>query len=185
MWESESSRPSGGFSVIQNPESPLAEAKYTMGTNLKRITVSLLLVVGVVVLISALSSGEPGKDVETVAAFDVPMLVGKDLSGLVAELGIPDNNSEPNMLQIENGTKTWEKSWERGDYFLMATYDVKTRNVIDLFIGAETDAGFVQFRDTKNILKVGGLSSSATGYSVEFVKARNTPGYTGAVIKER
>lgn len=150
----------------------------------------LLVLFGLGVIVSAASnSNKPTPEVAQVqtvsAAFDVPSLVGKRLAELTQTLGTPTNNSEPTQQMINGGVDTWEKTWERGDYSLMVTYDIKTKKVIDLFLGSNTDAGFKQFEDTNNILKAGNLSTSDPRYSVEFVKAKNDPGYTGAIIRQK
>ena len=118
-------------------------------------------------------------------AYDVPSLVGLSLTEIREKLGTPSYDTEPNEQQIYLGVDTWEKSWDLGEYSIMATYDFKTKKVVDLFFGADTDAAFEQFKDTGNILAAGGLSTSDPKYSVEFVKAKNAPGYTGAIIRAK
>lgn len=125
------------------------------------------------------------QEVASVHVFDIPALLGKDIDALEKTLGTPSNDTEPTAAQLELGTNTWEKSWTKGEYSLMATYDVKTKKVIDLFLGADSDAAFKRFEDTNNILAVGNLSRSNNRYSVEFIKARNGPGYTGVIVKAK
>lgn len=120
------------------------------------------------------------------AAYDVPSLLGLSLEELEQKLGTPSYDTEPTAQQLAlGGIDTWEKSWDNGDYGLMATYDIKTKKVTDLFISADTDAAFKKFEDTDNILAAGNLSKSDSRYSVEFVKAKNGPGYTGAIIRAK
>jgi hypothetical protein len=120
------------------------------------------------------------------AAYDVSSLVGLSLTELRTKLGTPSYDTEPTAQQLAlGGIDTWEKSWDVGEYSIMATYDIKTKEITDLFFGADTDAAFKQFEDTNNILAAGNLSTSDPKYSVEFVKAKNGPGYTGAVIREK
>lgn len=139
-------------------------------------------------LISQGDDTEPAAVTETrpSVAYDVPSLVGLSLAEIREKLGTPSYDTEPTERQLSlGGIDTWEKSWDLGEYSLMATYDFKTKKVVDLFFGADTDAAFEQFKDTANILAAGGLSTSDPKYSVEFVKAKNAPGYTGAIIREK
>jgi hypothetical protein len=109
-----------------------------------------------------------------------------ELKTQTTKLGTPSYDTEPTAQQLAlGGIDTWEKSWDVGEYSIMATYDIKTKEITDLFFGADTDAAFKQFEDTNNILAAGNLSTSDPKYSVEFVKAKNGPGYTGAVIREK
>lgn len=125
------------------------------------------------------------QEVVSVHVFDIPALLGKNIGALKQALGTPSDDTEPTAAQLELGTDTWEKSWTKGEYSLMATYDVKTKKVIDLFLGADSDAAFKRFEDTNNILAAGNLSRSNNQYSVEFVRARNGPGYTGAIVRAK
>lgn len=168
--------------------SPIQKKK---GSLLKKIGIGIAIFFGFIILVGILSgpsSDTPqntNTDQKQIATFDVPTLVGKNIPELVVALGTPDENTEPNALQLENGTKTWEKSWKKDNYFLMATYDVVTMEVVDLFVGADNDAGFESFKNTDNILKAGNLTINNATYSVEFVKARNADGYTGAIVKKK
>ncbi len=67
----------------------------------------------------------------------------------------------------------------------MATYNVQTKEVVDLFLGTNTDAAFASFSDTGNILKVGNLKKNDSRYSIEFVRALKGDGYTGAIVREK
>lgn len=116
--------------------------------------------------------------------FDVPSLVGKDLKQLREILGTPSYDKEPTVQQVAL-VDTWEKTWTREGYDLMVTYNIKTKKVVDLFLGADTDATYAIFENTNNILKVGNLQPNSNEYSVEFVKVIKGNGYTGAIIKRK
>lgn len=127
-------------------------------------------------------------------AFDVPSLLDKNLSQLTAELGTPDENSEPTATYRQfSDVRTWDKAWYRNGYSLNATYNIDNGKVVDLFVGTHTDAALVTFRDTANILTVGNLTTNDQRYSVEFVKLKAvlgrpgaTPeGYTGAIVRAK
>lgn len=150
----------------------------------------LLVLFGLGVIVSAPSnSNKPTSEVvqvQTVSvAFDVPSLVGKSFAELTQTLGTSTNNSEPTQRMIDGGVDTWEKTWTKDGYSLMVTYEIKTKEIVDLFLGANSDAVFKQFEDTNNILKAGNLSTNDPRYTVEFVKAKNGPGYTGAIVRTK
>ena len=159
------------------------------GSWVKKIAIGVILFSVFIIIISAIagSSQTPTTSTNQVstAIFDVPSLVGKDLTELIADLGTPDENTEPTPLQTEHGTKTWEKAWKRDGYSLLATHDTSSTHVVDLFLGADSDAVFEKFKDTDNILKAGNLTQTDSQYSVEFVKAKNASGYTGAIVREK
>lgn len=127
-------------------------------------------------------------------AFDVPSLLGKNISELAAILGTPDENAEPTATYRQfSDVRTWDKAWYRDGYSLSASYNIDSGKVVDLFVGTHTDAALVTFRNTANILTVGNLTTSDPLYSVEFVKLKAilgqsgaTPeGYTGAIVKAK
>ncbi len=159
---------------------------FSISTPLKIVLLFGIIIMGGY-LISQDSDTAPAAVTETrpSVAYDVPSLVGLSLTEIREKLGTPSYDTEPNEQQIYLGVDTWEKSWDLGEYSIMATYDFKTKKVVDLFFGADTDAAFEQFKDTDNILAAGGLSTSDPKYSVEFVKAKNAPGYTGAIIRAK
>lgn len=140
-------------------------------------------------LIIAVGGSEPSTQTSEEAApaysFDVPSLIGKDMEELEAELGTPTTYTPPTEAQLASGIQEWEKDWKKGEHHLMATYNVQTGEVIDLFIGADTDAAFESFSDTDNILKAGNLTENDPRYSVEFVKALRGGGYTGAIVRAK
>lgn len=116
--------------------------------------------------------------------FDIPSLVGKDVKQLREILGTPSYDKEPTSQQAAL-FDTWEKTWTREGYDLMVTYNIKNKKVVDLFLGADTDAAYAVFENTNNILKVGNLQTNSSEYSVKFIKAIKDTGYTGATIVKR
>lgn len=116
--------------------------------------------------------------------FNIPELVGKNLNELIVLLGTPTQDSEPTQLQSDMFTN-WEKAWVKDGYFILATYDIKTKKIVDLFLGTDNEASFETFKNTENILNIGNISTSSNSYSVNFVKALNADGYTGAIVKEK
>lgn len=132
-----------------------------------------------------IATPEPVKQEVNMTVFDIPLLVGKDLAQIKVILGTPSSDTEPTQLQINSGIDEWEKTWKKGEYSLMVTYDVKTKEVKDLFLSADTDNAFEAFKDRNFILKIGNLERSSNTYSVEFVKALKGDGYTGAIVREK
>jgi hypothetical protein len=87
--------------------------------------------------------------------FDVPSLIGKNLSELETILGVPNYNDAPPATYVKmSDIRTWEKTWNKDGYSLMVTYNIDTNKVIELFLGSDSDASLVTFRNTVNILKV-------------------------------
>jgi hypothetical protein len=118
-------------------------------------------------------------------AFDIPSLVGKSLSELETTLGTPTQYTIPPTANVDGSKiKTWEKTWQKNDHSLMVTYNLATNEVIDLFLSADSDVAFANFRSRENILKVGNLSSSSTAYTLKFVETmkKSDDGYTGVTI---
>lgn len=172
-------------------EQVLTEKPKKVRTRGEKIMIGVVAAIGfffVIGLIGAINSSPSAPVTQPVAvrqAVDVPSLVGLSLTEIREKLGTPSYDTEPNDRQIALGVDTWEKSWDVGEYSIMATYDYKTKKVTDIFFGGNSDAAFERFKDTNNILAAGGLSTGDPKYSVEFVKAKNAPGYTGAIIRAK
>lgn len=113
-----------------------------------------------------------------VRAFDVPSLVGKDIHEIRVVLGTPTWDVEPTPLQIESGTKEWNKNYERKGITLSITYSIATGKVIELFVEKQSE-------NASDILAAGNLSQNDSRYSVELIKSVNASGYTGAVVKAK
>lgn len=100
-------------------------------------------------------------------------------------LGTPSHGLEPTADQLKLGIRSWEKTWSRDDHYLLVTYDVETRRVIDVFVGSESDAVFASFKQTDNILKAANLTGNEPRFDIEFVKALRGGGYTGAIVRQK
>jgi hypothetical protein len=121
-------------------------------------------------------------------AFDVPSLVGKSVSELETALGTPTKYTVPPTANVDGSKiETWEKTWEKNEHSLMVTYNVTTNEVVDLFLSADSDSAFDNFKSKDNILLVGNLSADSTAYELEFVETMNASdtGYTGVIIKAK
>lgn len=172
-------------------EQVLSEKPKKVRTRGEKIMLGVVAVIAfffIIGLIGAIGSTPSAPTPQPVVqqAVDVPSLVGLSLAEVEAKLGTPSYDTEPTAIQLQYGNiTTWEKTWDIGEYSVMATYDYKTKKVADLFFGGNSDAAFERFKDTNNILAAGGLSLSDPKYSVEFVKAKNAPGYTGAIVRQK
>ncbi len=121
-------------------------------------------------------------------AFDVPSLVGKTVSEIESTLGTPTKFTVPPTTNVDGSKiETWEKTWEKNEHSLMATYNLATNEVVDLFLSADSDSAFANFKSKDNILLVGNLSGDSTAYELEFVETMNASdtGYTGVIIKAK
>ncbi len=121
-------------------------------------------------------------------AFDVPSLIGKTVTELETTLGTPTKYTIPPTANVDGSKiETWEKTWEKNEHSLMVTYNLATNEVVDLFLSADSDSAFANFKSKDNILLVGNLSADSTAYELEFVETMNTTdtGYTGVIVKEK
>lgn len=131
--------------------------------------------------------GAPDKPATTATVplkpiFDVPALLGKDIDQVKQVLGKPEQDDEPDAVQMKMGIIEWEKSFKRDTAALLVTYDAKTRKVTDFFIS--TNHG--KTADTAPLLQLANLKEGAAGFSIEPVPMLANPAlFTGvkAVIK--
>jgi len=118
--------------------------------------------------------------VEVSVIFDLNSLYGKNIDEIVGILGKPENDSEPTELQIQIGTKEWDKTFQKGGYELLVTYYVDTRKVKDFFVPTNDSSGAT--KDTQTLKYVSGVNNS-NNYIVSPVKAIKDPTiYTGIII---
>lgn len=114
--------------------------------------------------------------------FDIPTLEGKNIDEIVKVWGIPSSNTEPTKLQLKNGVNEWDKSYKKGGYELLITYNPKTRNVIDFFIGTKDSSG--KTNNYTDLLQIANISENSKTIIVEPVKTVQDPEfYTGIKIK--
>jgi len=162
------------------------QGKIPHWTIFKKAIAGLFGLIIISIIIASGSDSKP-KEITSIPAsnvqnyvFDIPSLIGKNLSEIKIILGTSETSIEPTQFQIDNGVDIWEKVWKKNGYSVMATYNIKTKEIIDLFLSSDNI-----FTNTTDILKTGNLSLDNSKYSVEFVKSlnKNIPGYTGAIIK--
>jgi hypothetical protein len=114
--------------------------------------------------------------------FDIKALDGKNIDGIVKVLGDPTTNTEPTKLQLKDGVSEWDKSFKKDGYELLITYNPKTREVIDFFIGTKDPSG--KTTDYKDLLQVTNVSEVSSKIIVEPVKTIQDPeSFTGIKIK--
>lgn len=122
---------------------------------------------------------------ETIQAtsFDIPRLVGKDVDGIIKDLGIPWDNWEPTTDDIKSGVKVWDKSWKSGDgkTFLVINYLISNRKVISFFIYTKESAQGT--KNKRHLLLAGKLREDSPYYRTKFVPAKDDPAlFTGITI---
>jgi len=114
--------------------------------------------------------------------FDVPALVGKDINGVQASLGTPEEDDS--RFVWPNGDDEHQKNWTRQRVLLLATYHSRTSQIVDLFIGTDDPSGATD--DKGKLLNQGNLQDGDPRYTIEFVHAGNSPDrYTGVKIIPR
>jgi hypothetical protein len=102
---------------------------------------------------------------------------------IIKKLGKPTINTEPTKSQIKSGTKEWDKTYEKDGYSLLITYDIKTRNIIDFFIGTKESAGSNNYDD---LLQITNIKNNTSKVIVEPVQSLKDPNlYTGIKIKTK
>jgi hypothetical protein len=116
--------------------------------------------------------------------FDINALDGKNIDEIIKVLGNPTTNSEPTRLQLKDGVSEWDKSFKKDGYELLITYNPKTREVIDFFIGTKDPSG--KTTDYKDLLQVTNVSEGSSKIIVEPVKTIQDPeSFTGIKIKTK
>lgn len=118
----------------------------------------------------------------TKPVFDIPSLVGKNMTEIKAIIGNPTGAySEPTTQQLALDPKTWTSEWDKDGQDLSIEYEVKTLEVINFFISTDDPSGAT--KDTDRLLKIGNLTRNDPRYKVEFVSAIGDPtSYTGVKI---
>ncbi len=120
----------------------------------------------------------------TEPVFDIPSLLGKDVSKIQEALGEPV--SSPAVPKLYEG-KDWDRAWEKSNQRLAVSYDLKTSKVIDFFLNTDDPSGATKDKD--RLLRVGNLKADDSRYVLEFVPVKdfyNMPGsYTGVKVTPR
>ncbi len=112
--------------------------------------------------------------------FDIPSLVGKDITGVKAALGTP-KDKEPTAQQIKLGTKEWSLTFEKEGKELLVTYNTASGKITDYFIGTDDPSG--KTKDKNHLLELGNINEGDSRYKVEFVKALKDPSvFTGVKV---
>lgn len=137
---------------------------------------------------SAVPSGTPQAVIsKTIASptprpyvFDVPALIGKDITGVKAELGTP-KDKEPTAQQINFGAKEWYLTFGKDDKELLVTYDIASGRIKDFFISTDDPSG--KTKDKNHLLELGNINEGDSHYKIEFVKAIIDPSvFTGVKV---
>ena len=136
--------------------------------NMKRIISGVLLV-------ACLTAGCGGSSPPEPSTYDVPSLVGKDIGGVKAVLGPPEDDTEKIW---PNGDDENNKEWNKNKKMLLVTFRKNTRKITDFFVGCDSSSGACG--DKQHLLQIGNLKEGDARYRIEFVPAMGHPGeFTG------
>jgi hypothetical protein len=112
--------------------------------------------------------------------FDVPSLIGKDLTETTKVLGTAEGKN-PTGAQIQKGVRQWDKTFSKDGHKLLITYVVTSGKIIDFFL--ETDDPSGKTKDKAHLLELTNATENDSRYTVEFVKALVEPeNFTGIKI---
>jgi hypothetical protein len=112
--------------------------------------------------------------------FDVPSFVGKDMTGLTKELGVPEGKN-PTGAQIQKGVAEWSKTFTKDGEKLLVTYVVTTGKVVEFYLETNDPSGKTQ--DKKLLLEMVNAKEDDSLYSVEFVEdVSDSASFTGIKI---
>jgi hypothetical protein len=146
---------------------------------------NVLAFVSITCFIGCVQNGSQSKEVDKKildVLFDLPTLEGKSIDEIVKFWGDPSTNTEPTKLQLKNGVNEWDKTYKKGGYELLITYNPKTRNVIDFFIGTKDASG--KTNDYTDILQVTNVSPNSKTIIIEPIKTIKDPDFfTGIKLK--
>jgi hypothetical protein len=122
---------------------------------------------------------------QNITVFDVEALYGKNIDNIRAVLGKPTDGdyTEPNAQQLQLGTTEWNNTFKKDEYELLVTYDVKSREVIDFFVGTDDPSGA-----TKNIEKLEKVLNvqNSSNFTIKPVKNLKDPSvYTGIIVRPK
>jgi hypothetical protein len=114
-------------------------------------------------------------------AFDVPSLVGKDITAIRATLGAPSEYTDPNSVQHPADMTEWDALWNNKNVGLLVTYNIQTGKVVDFFVSTNDPSG--ASGDTQTLIDQSHAEEGAVTYRIEKVAAAGHPGeYTGIKI---
>ena len=127
---------------------------------------------------NATASNADSSTAAATPAFDVPALVGKNIDQIRKRLGTPvDRHIEPPPTV---STDEWSNEFHHDGRSLLVTYNPKTRQVEDFFVGDDTASAPIT--DYSPLLPVVNAKESSPDYYIEPVPAMGESGYTGIKI---
>jgi hypothetical protein len=114
------------------------------------------------------------------AIFDVPSLIGLNISQVKAKLGAPSEFDDPAKMPATAIITELNMSWEKQGRNLLATYQPSNGRVVDFFIATNDATGATP--DVTDIYPIGNLSEGDSRYSLKPVQAGNSGKFTGIII---
>jgi hypothetical protein len=110
---------------------------------------------------------------------DVPALIGKNYTQVVAAIGKPKFKPEPSNPKVPKGI--WVSDWWFDNGLLTVEYQQKSLKVVSFFLATSESA--YGTKDQTALLAAGKLKRSDPRYKITFVKAKGTSNqYTGVII---
>ena len=126
-------------------------------------------------------------------AFNYDVLLTKNIDEIRIILGAPlDTNPEPSDLNNYavggQGIEKWDNIFHNKEgKELLATFNPKTRSLIDLFVSTRDPKGYTN--NKQELLDIYGIDKNSSQYTLEFVKtiAKNdsNSNYTGIKILKK
>jgi hypothetical protein len=112
-------------------------SKITTWMKTHKIITGILAIILLIIIIP----GSPKKDpvvqsVDQKVIFDVPSLVGKNVTEIVTILGTPSSNDVPKEEQLLSN-REWDMSFRKDGFQLLVTYNYDTKVVKDFFFGGD------------------------------------------------
>lgn len=156
-------------------------SKITTWMKTHKIITGILAIILLIIIIP----GSPKKDpvvqsVDQKVIFDVPSLVGKNVTEIVTILGTPSSNDVPKEEQLLSN-REWDMSFQKDGFQLLVTYNYDTKVVKDFFVGGDDQT--YENRDTERMIKMTNTKENDPRYTVSFVKAYKDPSrFTGILI---
>jgi hypothetical protein len=113
-------------------------------------------------------------------AFDVPRLIGKDITEIRSILG-PSSPAPPNLPPLPNANHDY-KSWNKRGQWLSVEYSKSSGLVVGFTLGVDEQSESLKDEEKTNFLKTGNLKEADARYTIAFVEAGEVFRFTGVRI---
>ena len=113
------------------PDSVIAPTVAATKKNKLLLFAAVVFVVSVIIFATGLFKGGDTL-IESGPAFDVPALIGKDVTAIEAIFGPPTKFTPIEGVKDPTGTKESDATWEKDGISMMVTYRIADDSVVDL-----------------------------------------------------